>query len=186
MDTMEKYNWMEFYKVKLKSDTYNTVVGKLVLRSTAEMGFMDGYNSELGAPPFERFYMGGVGLFNGRFDGRELIPLRGYENASTTGYGGGAGGTDITPNGGGTIYNRFSLELRYPISMNQTAKIYALAFAEGGNVPAISYSLFNTNTVNGGLLGKYGFKGLANKCFFKSMLIFTTKIIYRTAFVGFA
>lgn len=134
MDTMEKYNWMEFYKVKLKSDTYNTVVGKLVLRSTAEVGFMDGYNSELGAPPFERFYMGGVGLFNGRFDGRELIPLRGYENASTTGYGGGAGGTDITPNGGGTIYNRFSLELRYPISMNQTAKIYALAFAEGGNV----------------------------------------------------
>ena len=77
--------------------------------------------------------MGGVGLFNGRYDGRELIPLRGYENASTTGYASGVS-TDITPYGGGTIYNRFSLELRYPISMNQTAKIYGLAFAEGGNV----------------------------------------------------
>lgn len=133
MSNTEKYKWMEFYKVKLKADTYNTVVGKLVLRSTAEMGFMDGYNKELGAPPFERFYMGGVGLFNGRYDGRELIPLRGYENASTTGYASGVS-TDITPYGGGTIYNRFSFELRYPISMNQTAKIYALAFAEGGNV----------------------------------------------------
>lgn len=133
MSNTEKYKWMEFYKVKLKADTYNTVVGKLVLRSTAEMGFMDGYNKELGAPPFERFYMGGVGLFNGRYDGRELIPLRGYENASTTGYASGVS-TDITPYGGGTIYNRFSLELRYPISMNQTAKIYGLAFAEGGNV----------------------------------------------------
>ncbi len=133
MSPTEKYKWMEFYKVKLKADTYNTVVGKLVLRTTAEMGFMDGYNSELGPPPFERFYMGGVGLFNGRYDGRELIPLRGYENASTTGFTSGST-TDITPYGGGTIYNRFSLELRYPISMNQTAKIYALTFLEGGKV----------------------------------------------------
>lgn len=132
MSLTDKYKWMEFYKVKLKAETYNTVVGKLVLRSSAEMGFMDGYNSELGAPPFERFYMGGTGLFGGRFDGRELIPLRGYENASTTGFSAQTS-TDITPYGGATLYNRFALELRYPISMNQTAKIYALTFAEGGN-----------------------------------------------------
>jgi outer membrane protein insertion porin family len=130
MTPTEKYKWMEFYKIKFKADVYNEVIGKLVLRSSAEMGFMDGYNKELGAPPFERFYVGGTGLFGGRFDGRELIPLRGYENAST--YGGQA--EDITQRGGGTIYNRFTLELRYPISLNQTAKIYALTFAEGGNV----------------------------------------------------
>lgn len=132
MSPMKKYEWMEFYKVKFKADVYNTVVGKLVLRSTAEMGFMNGYNKSLGAPPFERFYVGGVGLFNGRFDGRELIPLRGYENASTTGY---TTGTpyDVTPYGGATIYNRFAAELRYPISLNQTAKIFALGFVEGGN-----------------------------------------------------
>ena len=130
MTPVEKYKWMEFYKIKFKADTYNEIIGKLVLRSTAEMGFMDGYNSELGAPPFERFYVGGTGLFGGRYDGRELIPLRGYENAST--YGG--TNTDITQRGGGTIYNRFSLELRYPVSMSQTAKIWVAGFAEGGNV----------------------------------------------------
>lgn len=130
MKPVDKYKWMEFYKIKFKADVYNEIIGKLVLRSSAEMGFMDGYNSKLGAPPFERFYMGGTGLFGGRYDGRELIPLRGYENASTEG----GLAEDITQRGGGTIYNRFTLELRYPISMNQTAKIYALTFAEGGNV----------------------------------------------------
>ena len=130
MTVQEKYKWMEYFKVKLKADSYSEVLGKLVLRSSAEMGFLQGYKKELGAPPFERFYVGGTGLFGGRFDGRELIPLRGYENASTE------GGTsrDITPYGGGTIYSRYTAELRYPISMNQTAKIYALTFAEAGNV----------------------------------------------------
>lgn len=130
MKPIDKYKLMEFYKIKLKADVYNEIIGKLVLRSVGEMGFMDGYNKQLGAPPFERFYVGGTGLFGGRYDGRELIPLRGYENAST--YGGGV--EDITQLGGGTIYNRFALELRYPISLNQTAKIYALGFVEGGNV----------------------------------------------------
>lgn len=138
MSAQEKYRWMEFFKVRLKADAYNEVVGKLVLRSTAEMGFLNGYNKELGAPPFERYYVGGTGLFGGRFDGRELIPLRGYENASTEG----GTSSDITPYGGGTIYSRYSAELRYPISMNQTAKIYALTFAEAGNVWN-SFSSFN-------------------------------------------
>lgn len=133
MSAIDKYRWMEFYKVKMKAETYNTVVGKLVLRTSGEMGFMDGYNKQLGAPPFERFYMGGTGLFGGRYDGRELIPLRGYENASTNGYQVGTS-TDVTPFGGGTIYNRFTAELRYPISLNQTAKIFGLGFVEGGNV----------------------------------------------------
>ena len=129
MSAQEKYKWMEFFKIKLKADSYTEILGKLVLRSSAEMGFLQGYKKELGAPPFERFYVGGIGLFGGRFDGRELIPLRGYENASTE------GGTsaDITPYGGGTIYSRYAAELRYPISMNQTAKIFALTFAEAGN-----------------------------------------------------
>jgi outer membrane protein insertion porin family len=138
MTPQEKYRWMEFYKIKFKADAYNEVIGKLVLRSTAEMGFLEGYNKDLGAPPFERFYVGGTGLFGGRFDGRELVPLRGYENASTEG----GSATDITPIGGGTIYSRYAAELRYPISMNQTAKIFALTFAEAGNTWN-NYSAFN-------------------------------------------
>ncbi|QIG90303.1 outer membrane protein assembly factor BamA [Chryseobacterium sp. POL2] len=132
MAALDKYKWMEFFKVKFKADFYNEIVGKLVLRTTAEMGYLSGYNKELGAPPFERFYVGGVGLFNGRFDGREIVPLRGYENSSSSGF---TSSTpyDITPYGGATIYNRFAAELRYPISMNPTAKIFALTFVEGGN-----------------------------------------------------
>lgn len=141
LEPIEKYKWLEFYKVKFKADIYNTVVGKMVLRSTAEMGFLDGYNKELGAPPFERFYVGGTGLIGGRYDGRELVPLRGYENSSSTG----GEAADVTPYGGATVYNRFALELRYPISMNQTAKIYALTFLEGGNAwnSFGSYNPFN-------------------------------------------
>ena len=129
MSTADKYRWMEYYKIKFKADAYNEVIGKLVLRTSAEMGFLHGYNKQLGAPPFERFYMGGTGLYSGRYDGRELIPLRGYDDPSTSG----GTSTDVTPTGGGILYNRFALELRYPISMSQTAKIYGLAFAEGGN-----------------------------------------------------
>ncbi len=94
-----------------------------------------------GAPPFERFYVGGTGLFGGRFDGEELIPLRGYENASTE------GGTSATctPYGGAIDTADMQLELRYPISMNQTAKMFALTFAEGGNTGTIFHHLIRFN-----------------------------------------
>ena len=75
MSAQEKYKWMEFFKIKLKADSYTEILGKLVLRSSAEMGFLQGYKKELGAPPFERFYVGGTGLFGGRFDGRNLFHL---------------------------------------------------------------------------------------------------------------
>lgn len=129
MSPIEKYKWLEFYKIKFKYDAYSEIIGKLVLRSYMEMGFLGGYNSKLGPPPFERFYVGGTGLVMGRYDGRELVPLRGYENSSSTG----GQSYDVTPYGGATIYNRLTFELRYPISMSQTAKIFALGFAEGGN-----------------------------------------------------
>ncbi len=138
MAAIDKYKWLEFYKIKLKADIYNTVIGKLVLRTSGEMSFLNGYNKELGAPPFERFYVGGTGLMGGRYDGRELVPLRGYENSTSTG---GMMG-DVTPLGGATIYNRFAMELRYPISLNQTAKIFGLTFLEGGNAWN-SYETYN-------------------------------------------
>ena len=74
-----------------------------------------------------------------------LIPLRGYDDPSTSG----GTSTDVTPTGGGILYNRFALELRYPISMSQTAKIYGLAFAEGGNTwkGFSSYNPFKLPTI---------------------------------------
>ena len=130
MSEVEKFEWLEYYKIKAKAYWYKQVAGKLVLRVGGEFGVLGNYNRKVGTIPFERFYLGGTGLSQSRFDGREIVALRGYEDSST---GGGQVG-DLTPVGGGSIFNKFSLELRYPITMSQQAKIYGLAFAEGGNV----------------------------------------------------
>ncbi|MCT7903607.1 Outer membrane protein omp85 precursor [Candidatus Ornithobacterium hominis] len=123
------YKWLEYYKVQFSGNWYKEIIGKLVLRTGAEFGFMGAYNKTIGVSPFERFFMGGTGLQANRFDGREIIPLRGYEDFTD----GGGGKKDITPLGGGTIYDKFLLELRYPITMGQQAKIFGLGFIEAGN-----------------------------------------------------
>lgn len=130
MSDTEKFEWLEYYKIKARAYWYKQIAGKLVVRIGGEFGALGTYNRKVGTIPFERFYLGGTGLSQSRFDGREIVALRGYEDSST---GGGQVG-DLTPTGGGTIYNKFSLELRYPITMSQQAKIYGLTFAEGGNV----------------------------------------------------
>ncbi len=117
----KKFNWLEYYKVKFRADWYTRVYEKLVLRTNAEFGFMGAYNSDRGLVPFERFFLGGDGLANFALDGREVIQLRGYPNNS------------LSSQDGGTIYNKFSLELRYPITLNQSASIYALSFLEAGS-----------------------------------------------------
>ncbi len=129
MDVADRYNLIEYYKIKTKAYWYKEIIGKLVLKAGGEFGFLSGYNRDLGAPPFERYYVGGTGLAGNRFDGREIIPLRGYQDSSTYG---GQIGTDITPLGGGSVYNKYIFELRYPITMGQTAKIYGLTFFEAG------------------------------------------------------
>ena len=129
----KKYNWLEYYKVKFKADWYTKVYGKLVLRTLTEFGFLGAYNQDRGLIPFERFYLGGDGMANYSMDGRETIQLRGYENNSLTPVN--ARGEQI----GATVYNKFSMELRYPITLKASASIYALAFLEAGN----SYAKFN-------------------------------------------
>lgn len=124
------YKWLEYYKVQFSGNWYAEIIGKLVLRTGAEFGYLGSYNKDIGVSPFERFFMGGTGLQANRFDGREIVPLRGYEDFTD---GGGQAGRDITPLGGGTIYDKFLLELRYPITMGQQAKIFGLTFFEAGN-----------------------------------------------------
>ena len=127
----EKYKWLEYYKLKFKGDWYTKLLGTnkspLVLRSLVEFGFLGAYNQERGIIPFERFFLGGDGMQNFAMDGREIIGLRGYPNGSLT---------PVSANGasnGATIYNKFSLELRYPITLKASASIYALAFLEAGS-----------------------------------------------------
>ncbi len=127
----EKFNWLEYYKIKMKADWYTKIYDKLVLRSLAEFGYLGNYNSERGDVPFERFFLGGDGLANFALDGREVIQLRGYPNQSLTPYSQNIE-TGVTTQDGATVYNKFSLELRYPITLAQQASIYVLAFAEAG------------------------------------------------------
>lgn len=116
----ERFKWLEFYKVKFSGDWYTKIYKKFVLRTRAEFGFLGAYNSDRGIVPFERFYVGGDGLANYSLDGREVIQLRGYPNNS------------LSSSNGGTVYNKYSMELRYPITMKQSAKIYAMSFVEAG------------------------------------------------------
>ena len=78
----EKFRWLEYYKIKFVGDWYTKVIGKLVLRTQAEFGFLGTYNSDRGNIPFERFFLGGDGMATYALDGRENIALRGYENQS--------------------------------------------------------------------------------------------------------
>ncbi len=116
----ERFKWLEYYKIKFKGNWYTRLAGKLVLRTNTEFGFLGAYNNDRGVPPFERFFLGGDGLGAYSLDGREVIQLRGYPNQSLS---------DVD---GNTIYNKFSLELRYPVTLAQMASIYVLGFAEGG------------------------------------------------------
>ncbi len=117
----KRFNWLEYYKVKFKADWYTKVYGKFVLRTLTEFGFLGAYNQSRGLVPFERFYLGGDGMANYSMDGRETIQLRGYPNNS------------LTSQIGATVYNKFSMELRYPITLKAAASIYALAFLEAGS-----------------------------------------------------
>lgn len=116
---------------------YTRLAGDLVLHTRAKYGFLGTYDRTLGVTIFERFYLGGDGLSGyGNLDGREIIGMRGYSNES------------LTPeyyrnsNLGGTIYSKYTMELRYPVSLNPNATIYLMGFLEAGNA-WLTFNQFN-------------------------------------------
>lgn len=117
----EKYKWIEYHKYRFVSDWYTNVFGKFVLRTGTKMGYLGNYNATIGPSPFERFVMGGDGLSNINFNlaGQDIIAQRGYEPYASV--------------GGATIFNKHTVELRYPFSTNPSAFIYGHIFAEAGN-----------------------------------------------------
>lgn len=128
----QRFDWLEFYKVKFQGEWFNKIAGDLILRKNIEFGFLGAYNDDRGIPPFERFFVGGDGLAGFAMDGREIIALRGYPNQSIIP----RRRTEVTQesfNDGATIYNKFTLELRYPITLNPSASIFGLTFFEAGS-----------------------------------------------------
>mgnify|MGYP001794976171 CR=1 FL=1 len=126
----ERFRFLEYHKWRFDAEWYTPLVGKFVLRVGAKIGILGAYNQDLGVSPFERFQIGGDGLANqqfGAFNGIDLIRLRGYEEneleANLLN-----GRVVATP-----IYDKFNVEIRYPISLNPSSTIFVLAFAEGGN-----------------------------------------------------
>ncbi len=117
----DKYKWLEYYKLSAKGKWYTELAKKLVLMSNFEIGYLGSYNSNLGLTPVERYFVGGDGIAQGQLDGRETIGLRGYEN------------NRISSIDGGSIYNKFQLEVRYSITDKPSASIYTLGFLEAGN-----------------------------------------------------
>ena len=128
MKDEEKYKWIEYHKWKFNFSLYRQIVGDLVLSARTKYGFLGSYNSDIGITPFDRYYLGGDGLSGyNNLDGREIIGMRGYSNESLT------PDYSINRNTGGTIFNKTTLELRYPLSLNPSATIYVMGFFEAGN-----------------------------------------------------
>ncbi|MEN9698962.1 MAG: outer membrane protein assembly factor BamA [Bacteroidota bacterium] len=136
MSQQERYKYLEYFKLKITGEWFLplTTDKKLVLMSRFGFGYMGAYNKLKGVTPFDRFVMGGSGLTGmgtgQMMGGREIIALRGYEDGT------------ISSGGGDPIIAKYTLELRYPISLNPQATFYALTFLEAGNTYP-SFERFN-------------------------------------------
>ncbi len=128
----ERYKWIEYHKWSFKADFYQKLVGDLVLRSRVQFGYLGYYNSKWGYSPFEGFLVGGDGTTGYSTYGTEVISLRGYEDYSLTPqvY------SQYNSSGvsyAGNVYDKFTVELRYPLILQPQSTIIALLFLEGGN-----------------------------------------------------
>lgn len=127
----QKFKFLEYHKWKFSSTWYFQIVKNLVIKPKVQYGFLGSYRSDYGISPFERWYLGGSGLGQFNFYGWEYVGLRGYRDNTI---GPRAEGAPFTSQPvGGNIFNKYTLELRYPITLNQAAPIWVVGFAEAGN-----------------------------------------------------
>ena len=122
-DPLDASKWVEYHKWNIGANWFTALADKLVLKTNLEYGLIGKYNSEESLSQFERFYVGGDVLSVFAMDGREVIGLRGYANQTVSQH--------LTA--GGSIYSKYYLEMRYPLSLDPSATVYATAFAEAGN-----------------------------------------------------
>lgn len=127
----ERFRWLEYHKWRFDAEWYTPIAGDLILKAQAKIGMLGFYNRGIGTSPFERFQLGGDGINNQQFGfaGVDIISLRGYDVSDLD--------ANIDPRTGGQsstpVFDKFTVELRYPLSLNPSSTIYVLAFAQGGN-----------------------------------------------------
>lgn len=124
----EKFKWIEYHKWKFDAESYNKLFGKFVLATKVRFGYLGYYNKDIGYSPFERFMVGGSGLNSFGQIGTEIISMRGYPDRSITEN---AVGSSTTS--GATIFNKYTCEIRYPVTNSPSASIYLQTFVEAGN-----------------------------------------------------
>jgi len=130
--SQNRYKWIEYHKWSFKGSVFTKLVGDLVLMARAQFGYLGYYNRNWGYSPFEGFRVGGDGMSGYDTYGSEIISLRGYENYSLTPQA--LSSYNSTGNYyAGNVYDKFTVELRYPVILQPQSTIYALLFLEGGN-----------------------------------------------------
>ena len=124
LSEQERYNWIEFHKWMLKGQWFTPLTrnGNLVLMARAEMGYLGHYNKNK-VSPFERFEVGGDGMTGYNMYGIDIISMRGYDD----------GALDPVGSNYSCAYNKYTMELRYPLLLKGQTNIYVLGFLEGGN-----------------------------------------------------
>ena len=128
----DRYKWIEYHKWSFKGSVYTKLVGDLVLMARAQFGYLGYYNRNWGYSPFEGFRVGGDGMSGYDTYGSEIVSLRGYENYSLTPQA--MSSYNTTGNYyAGNVYDKFTVELRYPVILQPQSTIFALLFLEGGN-----------------------------------------------------
>lgn len=115
-----KWKWVEYHKYGFEAKNFTQLIPNcdLVLHTKVAFGLSCFYNRDLGYAPFQGFTMGGDGM-NYYTYGKDVIGLRGYDSE--------------TISSGGNVYAKYTMELRYPVILSESATIYGIGFLEGGN-----------------------------------------------------
>ncbi len=125
-DKKELYRWIEYWKLKFQARTYTPLTDPdgrwtLVLMTRTDIGLLGSWTRHV-KTPFETFYVGGDGMSGSYTYATETVALRGYDNGQ------------FTPSGyDGYAYDRFMMELHFPLMLSTSATIYPLLFVEAGN-----------------------------------------------------
>ena len=129
--SVDRYKWIEYHKWRINAEVYQMVFKDFVIMARAQFGYLGYYNRKWGYSPFEGFRVGGDGMSGYDTYGADVIALRGYQNYALTP----VEATPYNSNGSyaGNVYDKFTLEFRFPVVLQPSSTIFVLGFLEGGN-----------------------------------------------------